>query len=422
MAISPQELGRRLRAAREASRLTQDEVAVKLGLSRSAIAQLELGKRAVTSLELKHLADLYARDVADFLRDDFDEMDALVALFRVHPDVAEDPELHEVLRRCAALGREETSLEKLLDLAERRVQPAEYRLDAPAGKWEAIQQGESLANLERRRLNLGYAPVWDVSETLEPQGVRCAEVSMAGEISGLFLASAEIGLFVIVNADHHPRRRAFSYAHEYCHLLADRSRRGNISRQENRDDLIEVRANAFAASFLLPSDAVRDFIRGIGKGDESRAEASATFDGSGAVIAQHRTPPRSQDVQLYDVVRLAHRFGVSFESAVYRLRNLRIVTQEEMENLLERKPDATALQNTLDLADPQERSDHRRLFRRQFVSLALEAYRRELITRRKLTELAGLLELSESDVDQLLEHAGLEIGTDVGPEDVQLPE
>ena len=65
------ELGRRLRAAREASRLTQEAVAHRLGVSRSTVAQMELGNRAVTSLELDRLATLYARDIRDLLTDDF---------------------------------------------------------------------------------------------------------------------------------------------------------------------------------------------------------------------------------------------------------------------------------------------------------------------------------------------------------------
>ena len=121
-------------------------------------------------------------------------------------------------------------------------------------------------------------------------------------------------------------------------------------------------------------------------------------------------------------MQLARHFGVSFESGVYRLRNLRFVTQEEMEDLLARKSAATAPQKTLDLADPAERSDCRVLFRHQFLNLALEAYRRELISQRKLVELAGLLDFAEPDVNRLLEQAGLEVGTDVGPEDVRLPE
>ena len=90
MTISQEELARRLRTARDASRLTQDQVATHHSVSRSTVAQMELGKRAVTSLELKRLAELYARDFAEFLADEFDETDALVALFRIHPDVADD--------------------------------------------------------------------------------------------------------------------------------------------------------------------------------------------------------------------------------------------------------------------------------------------------------------------------------------------
>jgi Zn-dependent peptidase ImmA (M78 family) len=270
-------------------------------------------------------------------------------------------------------------------------------------------------------LNLGYSPVWDIPDVLEPQGVRCAEVEMPEDMSGLFLAGRDIGLFVVVNAEHHVRRRAFSYAHEYCHLLVDRKRRANVSRNANRDDLIEVRANSFAAAFLLPEDAVRDFLDALGKGHDSRAEAAA-YDWTAVVVAQHRAAPGSQDVQLYDVARLAHRFGVSFQSAVYRLRNLRLLTNDAKENLLARNDDAVALQNMLDLAGPEERTDRRRLLRHQFMNLALDAYRRELITRRKLAELAHFLDLSDDDVDRLLHNAGLEHDVGAGPEDVHLPE
>lgn len=421
MAIDQKELARRLKVARETCRLTQDQVGTRLGVSRSTIAQMELGNRAVTSLELKRLADLYGRDLRDLVSDDFSDTDALVALFRVHPEMAEDLALNEVLRRCAALCREATSLEGLLDLTERGVFPVEYPLPVPRGKWEAIQQGDQTADLERRRLNLGHAPVWDVPEILEPQGVRCAEVSMPEDVSGLFLAGGEIGLCIIVNSEHHVRRRAFSYAHEYCHLLLDRSRRGNVSREGNRDELIEVRANSFAAAFLLPENAVRDFLRALGKGEESRAMAAA-FDEVGAVVAQHRPPPRSQDVQLYDVVHLAHRFGVSVESAVYRLRNLRLLTEEEKERLLGKKGDARALQRALGFSALEERQDRRGLFRHQFLGLALEAYRREVITRHKLGELAQLLDLSEDDLERLLQNVGIEDGVEMGPEDVRLPE
>src|SRR5216684_8825006 len=94
------ELGRRLRVVREACRMTQEAVARRLGVSRSTVAQMELGNRAVTSLELDRLAALYGRDIRDFLAEEFREDDALVALFRAHPDVVEQEQIADALRAC----------------------------------------------------------------------------------------------------------------------------------------------------------------------------------------------------------------------------------------------------------------------------------------------------------------------------------
>ena len=63
MAVTQAEVGRRVRAAREACRLTQDQVAEVLGLSRSSVAQVELGNRPISSIELDRLAYHLGRDV-----------------------------------------------------------------------------------------------------------------------------------------------------------------------------------------------------------------------------------------------------------------------------------------------------------------------------------------------------------------------
>lgn len=49
---------------------------------------MELGNRAITGLELERLAHLFGRDMREFFAEEFHEEDALVALFRAHPDVA----------------------------------------------------------------------------------------------------------------------------------------------------------------------------------------------------------------------------------------------------------------------------------------------------------------------------------------------
>jgi Zn-dependent peptidase ImmA (M78 family) len=112
----------------------------------------------------------------------------------------------------------------------------------------------------------------------------------------------------------------------------DRARFAMISRASERDDLLEVHANAFAASFLMPDEGVRQLIASVGKGKPSRLHAEI-FDESESVNIEGRTEPGSQVVQLYDVVQLAHHFGVSRLSALYGLRNLRMVTEAEFGHL-----------------------------------------------------------------------------------------
>src|SRR5258705_1854697 len=114
MPTAPQELGRRIRAAREACRMTQDEAAKHLGVSRPTFVQIEAGNRSVSSLELDKLAYLFGRDIREFVADEFQEQDALAALFRAQGDVAGQPAVLEKLRECMAIGRELTNLERLI--------------------------------------------------------------------------------------------------------------------------------------------------------------------------------------------------------------------------------------------------------------------------------------------------------------------
>lgn len=315
LTISQQQLGERLRAAREACRLTQDDVARHLGVSRPTVTQIELGNRAVSSIELDMLAYLYGRDIRDFLADEFEEADALVALFRRHPEVSEDEGLLAPLRECLALGREITILERLLGVDRDLTALPSYAVPVPSAKWTSVEQGDRLASEERSRLGLGAAPLPNLAELLETQGVRTAQVHLADDVSGCTLFSPDVGVFVLVNRRHHFFRRRFSFAHEYSHVVLDREQEGTVSRASDRDDLIEVRTNSFAASFLMPETGVVEFIRGLSKGRPGR-ERAEIFDEEVAVAAEGRTSAGNQALQLYDVVLLADHFGVSRSAAL----------------------------------------------------------------------------------------------------------
>ena len=409
MPITQQEIGRRLRSAREACRLTQEQAANHLGVARPTIAQMEGGKRSVSSIELDRLAHLFGRDIREFVDEHFEETDSLAALFRAHPEVLGKPAVAETLRNCVALGREITHLERLLSTFGGTAATASYSLPLPANRWEAIQQGERLASDERRRLGLGDAALPDLVELLEMQGIRTGVVDLPEDISGLTLNDRKIGFFVVINRRHHILRRRFSFAHEYAHVLADRERFGMVSSTSNRDNLIEMRANAFAAAFLLPEDGLRQAVAGLGKGKPSRVYTSV-FDEVDHLDVEGRTRPGSQALQLYDVVQLAHHFGTSRITMLYRLRNLRLLTEAELHRLKQLDEGGRGQQIALHLGLPQP--DHaviRDRFQHRTLGLALEAYRREEISRGKLDELAARFDIEREGIDQLLEDAGLDV-------------
>lgn len=62
-------LGQRLRNSRDYLGFSQDEVAKHLGISRTALSNIESGQRKVDALELKQLAALYQRSIAYFTGD-----------------------------------------------------------------------------------------------------------------------------------------------------------------------------------------------------------------------------------------------------------------------------------------------------------------------------------------------------------------
>lgn len=406
MTIDHQELARRLREVRRNCNMTQAAVAQHLGIGRSAVSEIESGSRMVSGLELHRLAYLYACDLQELLADEFVDREPITALFRRHQGSTVDEATLEALRRCVVLGREVANLEELLGI--RRASPGapDYALSTPNTKWEAVRQGSQTAEDERRRLDLGETPLPDVAELLEDQGIVAAQERLPEDVSGLTLIDPEHGVLTAVNVDHHFLRRRFSFAHEYAHVLFDRERRGTVSRASERDSFEEVRANAFAAAFLMPEAGIRSMIHQFAKGHASRNRADV-FDGESALTVEGRTAPGSQQLQLYDVVRLAHRFRVSCVAMLYRLKALRLISEQERAKLAheDHAGRTRQLRATLSLPEP-DHAEARKQSRSRFLSLAIEAYRREEISTGKWRELVRLID-ETADPDAILDEAGL---------------
>ena len=68
--VARESLGERLREARRYLGLTQDEVATTVGMPRTALTDVEAGRRKVDALELSQLSRLYKQPVSYFTGDD----------------------------------------------------------------------------------------------------------------------------------------------------------------------------------------------------------------------------------------------------------------------------------------------------------------------------------------------------------------
>jgi Zn-dependent peptidase ImmA (M78 family) len=230
-------------------------------------------------------------------------------------------------------------------------------------------------------------------------------------MSGLFLHHPSIGMAVLVNSGHVRARQRFSLAHEYAHALMDRNRVVGVSSADNSRERIEQRANAFAAAFLLPEAGLEEELRQLGKGQPARTD-QIVFDVAtgGSIQGQLRPAPRSQTIGFQDVAFIAHRFGVSYQAAVYRLKSLRYINQPESVLLLSSEQEEAgrdylrALDLFDDLEEPVSGKRGTRELRGRVAHLALEAYRLGEISRGRLLDVGKtvgvdgrkLLELAEA--------------------------
>ena len=388
--IDAKQLGSRLRKIRELSGFSQEAVAHELQLPRTALTNIENGNRKVSILELTKLAGIYKCSPSFFLEESEGsrDEDIMTVLYRALPEKVDDPENVSSVRRVVDLYRDGAALRRMLGqgiCTEIPDYAAEMKLSGMA-----IQQGERVAHEERRRLRLGESPIHDIAELLNEQGVWAAVADLPDSMSGLFIHNRSTGFAVLVNAEHSPQRQRFSFAHEYAHVLFDREQSVRMTLQKNSSEFAEMRANAFASAFLMPSGGVAQWLDRIGKGHPSRLAQTvfSVADGS-ALETEIRPRSGSQVLTCQDVAILARRFHVSYDATVWRLKNLNYINSAKSHALFSQKEIAGKHIEFLDKGNQPERAGQE--FRNQLIWLAIEAFRQERISRGRLLEIGKKL-------------------------------
>lgn len=152
---------------------------------------------------------------------------------------------------------------------------------------------------------LGYGangPMPDVLEAIEaPGGASVLLLELTEGIAGAYIAKPNLPL-IFVNGDQAVTRQRFTLAHEFGHfrmghstVVDEQAVIGGVARDPN-----EVSANAFAAEFLMPREAVK------------------------AWAAEH---VRGQPT-LEHVVVFASEYGVSPQAARYAFAGAGVLTDE----------------------------------------------------------------------------------------------
>jgi Zn-dependent peptidase ImmA (M78 family) len=191
-------------------------------------------------------------------------------------------------------------------------------------------------------------------------------------ISGVSHSSQEWGECILINTAMHQHRRAFDLLHEYGHVLVDSVPGWRaFGNSLIDDDLIERRADAFAAAFLMPDDGVTSFLetRGV----------------------------RPGEAQFLDIFFVMLAFGSSYQATLYRMQELNILSDHQVQAYLTAR-NITEMMARVRSSQGLRMVDQGHPTRRRFGQLVMRAYSRGKIS---LGRVGELLDLDPVEVREL---------------------
>lgn len=389
--LSAQEIGRRLRIARENADVRQDDAAQFIGVSRPTLVSIEKGARRVRIQEIQVLARHYGVSVNALLRREAVHTD-LVPRFRKLRQT-EDEYTIEAIRLFNDLIKADVELENILGIQRRHNYPPERGLN----EGDVAMLGEAHARELRGWLGLGSGPIADIFSVIEHGlGIRLYQrrLSSRSRVAGLFTYDDNVGACILLNANHPLPRRVQTAAHETGHFYGTRRMPEVLEEDEKLLSRDERYANSFGRAFLTPADSFGESFRQL---KEITGKTTRRL-----------------------VILLADQYGISRQACVLRLEELGLVkkgTWSWFENNGGITDDHAreVLGGAADRRDAGK-ADADRLISHRMSLMAHAAWKRELmsegqlsellkISRLQLREIVDQIELEEKETDDLLKHS-----------------
>jgi Zn-dependent peptidase ImmA (M78 family)/transcriptional regulator with XRE-family HTH domain len=343
------DIGAQLAFARKARGMTQRQVADAIGVARTTITAMEKGERPPKPAELIQLASLYGRQVSELVRPiPMRDPDSFISQFRsarVSGGKIDDVTINRDLETFKRLCEDYLRLESIANSPLARRYPDQYDTSGVRPEIAA----EEVATSERNRLGIGDGPIGDIWRLLESDvGIRIfAPVFESRNLAGLFAFTEELGACVAVNGNHPEERRRWTLAHEYAHFLSDRYRAEvTVLLDYQRVPESERFADAFARHFLMPS---------------------------AGVMRRFHAMKRAKDQKITpaDVMALSSQYDVSFQSMIFRLEELRLLSPGTWNRLKSHHSTAGVIPVPLEVAESRP---WRSLAPARYELLAITAY------------------------------------------------
>ncbi|WP_426387087.1 ImmA/IrrE family metallo-endopeptidase [Sphingobium sp. R-21] len=371
-----EDIGERLRLARDSAKLTQAAAATAAGMARTTLVAIEKGQRRLRLDELQTLTSVYGTTINEVLRREPVQINLLAQFRKI--SASEDASVEHAVRLLNDLVRAEVELEQLLGISRSIAYPPETPILPGNVRLQAEQDAFDL----RQWLGIGLNPISDIISLLELQlGARVYVRRLPSSISGLFAFDDAVGPCILLNANHRRDLRANTAAHETGHFMSTR-RFADILDDGTSETVREERyANAFGRAFLMPARAVKQKFQDITVGASSLSR-------------RH-------------IIVLANYFGVSREALVRRLEDLGLIKRDSWDWFVENGgiTDEQVIQVLGALPKDEHKDDADRPISLRMSMMADEVWRRELLSE---GQLARLLRLDRLELRDLLDGLGNE--------------
>lgn len=349
-------IGERLRKARGSLGYTQEDVAEKLNIGRPRYSDIENGKRDVPLKELYKFCEFFGRPIEYFIKERLALDNGFKVLFR---KTGGDQEIAKVIVEFETLCEKMCTLEEMMGAKIKPPVIEDYAYEKNRiGFW-----GKYYANQERQRLGLGQAPLRNLDQILEEKcALKIFHLPIPEErgIFGMFTYDDQMGGYVLINTNANFGKQLFSLAHEYAHFVFHKGRLGIISFERDKDTQDESLADYFASDFLMPEEAVNDIFN---------------------IRIKNR-----KDLTAEDIIYFSDYFGVSFQAMIYRLNNLKLITNGMKDKFINQTW-VNAVRRSMGISEPER---GKLKFPTLYVHFCLKAYQQGKITTVKLADFLEL--------------------------------